>query len=143
MDAYAFIILGNVTEARINTMAKLTAEIKVNIKLTLWSAIKMRISGMYPKKIDELESQIEQSPSMVQDKNGDSYPKNRLVKFESIGDSCKRIPFLNKFFKDGYMRDHAESLDKIHEYIGGVKFKYITRENIDEVLVEAEKRGDL
>ena len=69
-------------------------------------------------------------------------PKNRVMLNEAIESSVNRIPFLKRFFvnNDPYYTIRL----KILEYLGdGFTFNEFSSANINMLLIEAEKRGDL
>ena len=90
------------------------------------------------------------------------YPKNRVIKFESVDESIQRIPFLKKFLTP-YAETHMEEYGhirfinfenvgsiicrhKINDYMGFEMIKEYSpssEDTINPLFEEAERRGDL
>lgn len=77
-------------------------------------------------------------------------PWNRVLKNEGIAESVDRIPFLEQFFLGanivGMSLVPFASSMRVNEYMGrvvAVPGRPITSDLINELLEEAEKRGDL
>lgn len=76
--------------------------------------------------------------------------KNRVEYQESIQGSIERIPFLKMFlWDDDTERNDMQcpyfDPDKINDYMGyhWTKDKHLTSKSVNEILEEAERRGDL
>lgn len=75
--------------------------------------------------------------------------KNRVFYQEVILDSMERIPFIKRFWSDAILDEDGDpgwfDSEKINAYMGykWTKDRLVTSDSINEILEEAERRGDL
>jgi len=67
--------------------------------------------------------------------------KNRVEFQERIEDSVERIPFLKRFFIKGELLTSA--IGRMNAYMGVAFMESLESAKVNELLEEAERRGDL